>query len=730
MLPFVVGVLANPWRTDGRCGGDTTAADGTHPAQCNPWDPNGRTFCAGGLCTMPTEGGVDYRIRTTWRRDGRCGADVKSDDGIAHAICNPFHPQNLTCCSEEGWCGPWPSYAHCRCKDCVNYFRECSCRSEDSPCEDPATARCYPRSTAGALAEEVEARRKQEAVAQSDRRPEADPRRSMRLSKMDREAAELSGSGSRGDQAHGGRTQLSHRASPSSLLCPPMLVDCLAASPPPPQPPSAALPAVKSMLKSEAASRHAREDEGTRLSPQEDVPRPPGPAQLVAVSGDEVGGYPTRGEASPHSPTGWRLASGPRSKEGRLEVQFAGSWGTVCSEGFGWQAAHVACRTLGFGGVDSLYLSSDELYGSTTGRIWISNVACAGDELRLEDCRFYGLGHSTIPPKCTHRLDVGLVCSYRTSSSAALPQQRLDGDSTSALHRPSRNDEERHPESSVSGHQPSLRADGPDDGCASEVVRSGKVTLAETCGDVRSDLQAALDALERAVLRLEARRPVIDQTQLARLSRLRLRLHRLAGTRAQDLDQDDENLVEPHATQRGVAPVAGLTTSELQDLGVSEQLTSRLPPDLLEELRRMPRKSKPLHESRAEFEEQMRLERLGPLADDPLEQQLRRHQEENHRPAELRPPPLREPKPHERLLKPPIQNLPNRRPPDWQDAHEAVVQYTREQIRLGLAPEGIEKVLEPGPWHHDPAFWSETGRPRDVQEHELDEDIVFHGGYA
>ena len=87
--------------------------------------------------------------------------------------------------------------------------------------------------------------------------------------------------------------------------------------------------------------------------------------------------------------------------------------------------------------------------------------------------------------------------------------------------------------------------------------------------------------------------------------------------------------------------------------------------------------------------------------------------------------PLTDPKPREVLRKPPIQNLINRKPPSWEDAHAARVEYTMEQIRLGLAPEGIMRTLQPGPWDHDPSFWGTGGETDVTFDYEMDEDIIF-----
>ena len=103
-------------------------------------------------------------------------------------------------------------------------------------------------------------------------------------------------------------------------------------------------------------------------------------------------------------------------------------------------------------------------------------------------------------------------------------------------------------------------------------------------------------------------------------------------------------------------------------------------------------------------------------------QQLRAKPEKSYIPPELREPPLTERKPHETLRKPPVQTLIDRKPPPWADARNHLLAYTRRQQKLGLAPVGIERLFEPGPWDSDPSFWGEVSRDVDgTLDYEIDD---------
>ena len=78
-----------------------------------------------------------------------------------------------------------------------------------------------------------------------------------------------------------------------------------------------------------------------------------------------------------------RLAGGSHSGEGRVEVYFAGEWGTVCDRGWGINAAKVVCNMLGY--PVAIHATSAH-FGEGSGPIWLTSVHCRGTESNIATC--------------------------------------------------------------------------------------------------------------------------------------------------------------------------------------------------------------------------------------------------------------------------------------------------------------------------------------------------------
>ena len=100
-----------------------------------------------------------------------------------------------------------------------------------------------------------------------------------------------------------------------------------------------------------------------------------------------------------------RLVNGPTQLAGRVEVFVRGEWGTVCDDSFGWQDASVICRMLGY---KHLRARTRGYFGHGTGKIWIDQLNCAGDEESIFECDMNKLGQHN----CKHSEDAGVEC-YR-----------------------------------------------------------------------------------------------------------------------------------------------------------------------------------------------------------------------------------------------------------------------------------------------------------------------------
>ena len=102
-----------------------------------------------------------------------------------------------------------------------------------------------------------------------------------------------------------------------------------------------------------------------------------------------------------------RLAGGANELEGRLEICFNETWGTVCDGFWSTPDANVACRQLGFqpSGATALYNAA---FGTGTGPVWLDDLLCSGTESRIVDCSNGGVGNIDF---CNgHNDDAGVRC--------------------------------------------------------------------------------------------------------------------------------------------------------------------------------------------------------------------------------------------------------------------------------------------------------------------------------
>eukprot|EP00105_Crassostrea_gigas_P042487 XP_019926635.1 PREDICTED: deleted in malignant brain tumors 1 protein [Crassostrea gigas] len=100
-----------------------------------------------------------------------------------------------------------------------------------------------------------------------------------------------------------------------------------------------------------------------------------------------------------------RLVGGSTKYEGRLEVYYNRTWGTVCEGRLNANISTVVCRTLGLPWTTS-ELYGGAVYGQGSGPIWLDDVDCVGSETKIQDCTHRGWGSHN----CDHSKDVSISC--------------------------------------------------------------------------------------------------------------------------------------------------------------------------------------------------------------------------------------------------------------------------------------------------------------------------------
>ena len=100
-----------------------------------------------------------------------------------------------------------------------------------------------------------------------------------------------------------------------------------------------------------------------------------------------------------------RLIGGNATSEGRVEIFHEDVWGTVCDDLWDINDARVVCRQLGYSDAEEAILEAE--FGAGSGRIWLDEVECSGNETFLANCSFPEWGTAD----CFHSHDSGVKCN-------------------------------------------------------------------------------------------------------------------------------------------------------------------------------------------------------------------------------------------------------------------------------------------------------------------------------
>eukprot|EP00057_Strongylocentrotus_purpuratus_P035343 XP_798676.3 PREDICTED: neurotrypsin [Strongylocentrotus purpuratus] len=96
------------------------------------------------------------------------------------------------------------------------------------------------------------------------------------------------------------------------------------------------------------------------------------------------------------------------TNKGRVEIFYGDAWGTICDDNWDILDADVVCRQLGYTG--AIRALKRAYFGPGDNLIWIDDVACTGNEKRIQDCPNAGWGTHD----CLHLEDASVECSTAT----------------------------------------------------------------------------------------------------------------------------------------------------------------------------------------------------------------------------------------------------------------------------------------------------------------------------
>uniref|UniRef100_A0A1X7UST9 Uncharacterized protein n=1 Tax=Amphimedon queenslandica TaxID=400682 RepID=A0A1X7UST9_AMPQE len=120
-----------------------------------------------------------------------------------------------------------------------------------------------------------------------------------------------------------------------------------------------------------------------------------------------------------------RLVNGSLPNEGRLEMCYNNTWGTVCTNGWTNIVADFACGLLGYSNTGAVYRLSTT-FGQGNGSVFLDYVACGGFERSLLHCVHNLVGDTMY---CDHVGDVGIIClDIDQSNNETMCSTKLDNE--------------------------------------------------------------------------------------------------------------------------------------------------------------------------------------------------------------------------------------------------------------------------------------------------------------